>query len=63
MMHYEAAAAICALVAKSDKSMAKEGLRHCDMAIQICDRYFYLSRMQLKVVSSEIDQVEGGINR
>ncbi len=39
MMHYEAAAAICALGAKGDKSLAKEGLRHCDMAIQICDRY------------------------
>ncbi len=41
MMHYEAAAAICALGAKGDKSLAKEGLRHCDMAIQICDRYYY----------------------
>ncbi len=40
MMHYEATAAICALGAKGDKSLAKEGLRHCDMAIQICDRYY-----------------------
>ena len=39
MMHYEAAAAICALAAKGDKSYAKEGLRHCDQAIRICDRY------------------------
>jgi hypothetical protein len=38
MIHYEAAAAICALAAKGDKSLAKQGVHHCDMAIQICDR-------------------------
>jgi hypothetical protein len=38
MTHYEAVAAICALAAKGDKSLLKEGIHHCDMIQKICDR-------------------------
>ena len=37
MLHYEAANAVCGLVARGDKSLVNVGLRHCEAVMKICD--------------------------
>ena len=37
MLHYEAANAIYGLVTKGDKSLAGEGVKHCEAAAEICE--------------------------
>ena len=37
MLHYEAANAVCGLVARGDKSLVDTGLRHCEAVMKICD--------------------------
>ena len=37
MLHYEAANAVCGLVARGDKSLVSVGLRHCEVVMKICN--------------------------
>jgi len=37
MLHYEAANAVFALVSKGDRSLAEDGIKHCDTAAEICE--------------------------